>query len=426
MSDDHDLANGIFMLGRAVESLSLAIETLGSPVLTVSEAARDYVTAGQIVGIDNSFLKRTIALKELLAEVKLRSRSVQTVEALCSLQSSLQDVRDRYLESEQVFDYYVDLLNTRSERNMGAIVRGCDVIAYASLQMGFRPLGLDVPTTVCYLDRGLGASILKAGIYLWDRQTNPAAIIKVVRSAVPLPRISAILHECGHQAAHITSWNQEMAGLLRDTVLQAGGSVDLGQLWASWASEVAADFWAIHQSNFASVVGLSEVVAGRPDRVFMMVPGDPHPMGYLRVLVGTTACRLAFGTGPWDDFARAWQRLYPLSFAGFDSAGVVSESIPLLEKICMAVSRTKMKAFRGNSLEQILPVAVSSPEQVKNMLNKDLSDFSADTETLAMRPILALIGFRVIHMFGGRPIEWISEKMRNWLASLSIERLKQK
>ncbi len=269
-------------------------------------------------------------------------------------------------------------------------------------------------------------SILKSGIYLWDGQTNPAAIIKVVRSSVPLPRISSILHECGHQAAHITGWNQEIAKLLQNTVLKAGGSSDLAQLWASWGSEVAADFWALHQSNFASVVGLSEVVAGRPDRVFIVIPGDPHPMGYLRVLMGTTACRLAFGAGPWDEFASAWQRLYPLSSAGFDSARVVRESTPLLEKICNAISKTKMKSFRGNSLEQILPVAVASPEQVRSMLNKELSDFSVDGETLARRPILALSCFRVIHMFGGRTIEWISEKMRNWLSSLTIERLKQK
>lgn len=424
MSDAHDLANGAFMLGRIVETLSVAIESLGSPFLTVSETARQYINSQQIVGIDNSFLKRVIILKELLAEVKLRSKAVQSIEELCFLQSNLQNVRDRYFESEQVFDYYVDLLNTRSECGIGPILRGCDVIAYASLQMGLGVLGWEIPTAVSYLDRGIGASILKAGIYLWDRQTNPAAIIKVVRSAVPLPRISAILHECGHQAAHITNWNQETAELLRDTVLQASGNTDLAQLWASWGSEVAADFWALHQGNFASLAGLSEVVAGRPDRVFTIIPGDPHPMGYLRVLMGTTACRCVFGAGPWDDLASAWKRLYPLDSASFDSARVVSDSIPMLERICRAVSKTKMNAFRGKSLEQILPVTLASPEQVKNMLNKDLSDFSVDEETLARRPILALICFRVIYMFGGRSIEWISEKMRNWLASLSIERLK--
>ena len=252
-------------------------------------------------------------------------------------------------------------------------------------------------------------------MYLWDQQTNPAAIIKVVRSAVPLPRITSILHECGHQVAHITNWNQEISILLQDIVIKAGGSDELAKLWASWGSEVAADLWALHQANFASVVGFSEVIAGKPERVFRFFPGDPHPIGYLRVLMETTKCRLAFGPGPWDDFAHAWQELYPLDSAGFDSAKVINESIPLLEKICSSVSKTEMKAFHGKSLEKLLPMSEASPQKVKCILTKELDDFCVDSETLSENPILTLISFRIIHLFGGRSIEWISKKMHNWL-----------
>lgn len=37
---------------------------------------------------------------------------------------------------EQVFDYYVDLLHTRSEQGIGPILSGCDMICYGSLSQG--------------------------------------------------------------------------------------------------------------------------------------------------------------------------------------------------------------------------------------------------------------------------------------------------
>jgi hypothetical protein len=103
----------------------------------------------------------------------------------------------------------------------------------------------------------------------------------------------------------MTNWNQEVAGILYNTVKDSGGSRFLADLWSSWASEVAADFWALQQSNFVSVVGL-EVVMGSSERVFRVVPGDPHPMAYLRVMTGLVFCNLLFGPGPWNDFKRIW------------------------------------------------------------------------------------------------------------------------
>jgi hypothetical protein len=265
---------------------------------------------------------------------------------------------------------------------------------------------------------------MKAGIYLWDGQTNPAAIIKVVRSAIPLPRLTSILHECGHQAAHMTNWNRELADLLYTTILAEGGSKHLAILWSSWASEIAADFWALHQSNFASVLGLSEVVTGSSDRVFRVILGDPHPIPYLRVMTGLAACKMAFGNGPWDDFGKVWQLLYPVDATRAEPATIVEESLPLLTSICKAISKTKMNAFLGNSLEQILPWEISSPNRIRKFLNHDLSDFSVSKDDLMDWPIPVLASFRMIQMFGGRSHEWIIEQMRNWLTSLGLGGLK--
>src|SRR5215212_8724672 len=271
------LNNGKFLLKTAIDSLSVAIENLNSPVSTVSQVARQYLDPPQIAAIENAFLIRTTALKAHLVEIKRQFVQIENIEDLRRLQRKQQGARDHYFSTERVFDYYVDLLHTRSERGLGPILRGCDKICYTSLQLGLQTLGLEIPNLVCYQDRGEGASIMKAGIYLWDGQTNPAAIIKVVRSAIPLPRLTSILHECGHQAAHMTNWNRELADLLYTTISAEGGSAHLASMWSSWASEIAADFWALHQSNFASVLGLSEVVTGSSDRVFRVIVGDPHP-----------------------------------------------------------------------------------------------------------------------------------------------------
>jgi hypothetical protein len=418
--------NAIFLLRSAMNSLKLAIESLGSPVMAISETSRQNLTPQQIMAIEKSFLIRATALEALL-EHSRRSFSISNnLENLRLVQLNLGQVRDRYFRSEQVFDYYVDLLQTRSEHGVGPILKGCDQIAYSSLKQGLEGLGHEVPTVVCYLDRGEGASILKSGIYLWDGRTNPTAIIKVVRSAIPLPKLTSIEHECGHQAAHITDWTHELEILLRDTIISLGGSRELAQLWSLWASEIAADFWALHQSNFASVVGLSEVVSGSSWRVFRISRDDPHPMSYLRVMLGLAACKAGLGSGPWEDFARVWQLLYPLREANSESTRVIMESMPLLPAICRAVSNTKMQSFSGKSLNEILPWNKTSPSIVRSFLNNDFSNFSVSTDTLVDHPIVALTCFRYIHMFGGRSQQWIVENMRNWLTWLSLGGNKKK
>lgn len=417
------LHNGRFLLKIAIDSLDASIDSMESPVYTVPQISRSFLSPEQSTAIGNAFLSRRIKLKEHIEEVKRQFSIVSDIEGLQRLQRKQQYARDHYLRTEQVFDYYVDLLHTRGEKNMGPILKGCERICNVSLEQGLSKLGLEVPTVICYLDRGEGASILKSGIYLWDGQSNPAAIIKVVRSAIPLPRLTSILHECGHQAAHMTNWNQEVSETLYDTVKNSGGSRALADLWSSWASEIAADFWALQQSNFASVIGLSEVVTGSSDRVFRVIPGDPHPMAYLRVMTGLTFCKLFFGPGPWDDFKRTWDLLYPINASRAESASIAQESLPLLNNICKSISTRKMDSFLGNSLNQILPVNSAGPKRIKEFLSHNLSNFSMESNTVSC-PIVTLTSFRMIQMFGGQSHQWISRQMGNWLTKLGNEGVK--
>jgi hypothetical protein len=418
---EKDFNNCLFLQRLPLNSLTVAVDSLVNPIANVSEASRRHLSTKQRLAIERSFQSRTAGLKAHLAELKKEFTNIRNMEGLLLFRSNLQSVRDHYFSTEQVFEYYVDLLHTRSERDMGMLLRGCDQIAYASLQQVLHQLGHEVPTVICYQDRGEGASILKAGIMLWDSNRNPAAVIKVVRSAIPLPRLTSILHECGHQVAHITNWNQELGELLYNSILSAGGPKYLAHIWESWASELAGDFFSLHQSSIASILGLYEVVAGSAIRIARIIPGDPHPPGILRLMVGIQALKIVYGsTGPWHDLDRVLRILYPINAGGAEASKVITDSIPLLPAICKAISRTKMKAFSGKSLDMLLPWDHASPKTLKKFLNKDFSNFSVDAKMLVNHPIVALLGFRLIQMFGGRSHYWIIEQMHKWLVSLAL------
>ena len=48
------------------------------------------------------------------------------------------------------------------------------------------------------------------------------------------------------------------------------------------------------------MAALHDVLAGDLSTVFRFTPGDPHPVSYIRVLLGVETCRYFYGEGPWD------------------------------------------------------------------------------------------------------------------------------
>ena len=108
------------------------------------------------------------------------------------------------------------------------------------------------------------------------------------------------------------NWNFELATALRRELRDAPGVADV---WAGWASEIAADTFAFAHVGYAAVAALHDVIAGEPENVFALRPMDPHPVAYLRVLLGTQMCVRFYGAGPWDDLAQAWTRAHPISEA---------------------------------------------------------------------------------------------------------------
>ena len=298
--------------------------------------------------------------------VVLRSQynAARTAGDLERVRSAVISFRDRYMQTETLVDFYGDAVNTRTNPDLAALLRACDAMAIRSMAEVLGPLGKEAPPVLTYVDKGLGASILKAGLRLWDAGTlSSVAAVKIVFHNLFRP--TALIHETGHQMAHITGWNDELARALRDGL--QGAPRDVAEVWGSWSSEIAADTFAFAHTGYAAVAGLGDVLSGDDAFVFRYTPGDPHPISYVRVLLGTEMCTRFFGAGPWDDLAQAWAQSYPLENARPDTAEFLRRSLPLLPRVVELCLRTPMRAFGGRPLTALLNPARVSPDALRQL-----------------------------------------------------------
>jgi hypothetical protein len=303
-------------------------------------------------------------LQKEAAVLRAQFNAARTADDLERVRSRVIAFRERYMQTETLVDFYGDAVNSRTNPKLAALLRACDTMAIRSMSQVLDPLGKPTPPVLTYVDKGLGASILKAGLRLWDPGTLSAvAAVKIVFHNLFRP--TALIHETGHQLAHIVGWNEELRAALEKRL--PGASRDVAEIWSSWASEIAADTFAFAHTGYASVAALSDVLSGEDAFVFRYTPGDPHPISYVRVLLGTEMCTRFFGAGPWDDLAQAWVKSYPLGNARPSTAEFIRQSLPLLPAIVELCLRTPMRAFSGRPLASLLDPAHVRPEALTQL-----------------------------------------------------------
>lgn len=289
--------------------------------------------------------------------------TARDTEDLAAVRRGLLRLRRRYLQAETVIDFYGDAVSTRMAPRVGAILRGLDTIAVDSLDRGLRPLGIEAPPVLTYLDKGLGASILRSGARLWDSSLSPAAAIKITRHNLLRP--TSLVHETGHQFAHLTGWNGELAEALYAAMRPV--STSAAQVWRGWASEVAADVYAFVLLGYAPVPALATVVDGPTRSVFRMVPGDPHPFGWLRVQFNVALCRDWFGPGPWDALGRVWAARHRPDGVPPEALQVAQASLPRLADLAGLCTRRPMRAFGGRALAELIDPRQVAPAELQRL-----------------------------------------------------------
>ena len=180
------------------------------------------------------------------------------------------------------------------------------------------------------------------------------AAVKITRHNLLRP--TALIHEAGHQVAHIAGWNQELAAAL-------------SQALADTSSERAGIGPGGRRRSRRTRWPSSTPVLPVWRRCTMCSPAKQRPCSVTRrrsasdLLPARAARRgdlpLLLRRGPWDDLGL----VDAASFAAIGaarSAALLDASMPVLKTIVRITFDTPMQAFRGAPLRAIvIPERVS-------------------------------------------------------------------
>ena len=325
--------------------------------------------------------------------------------------SAVQAFRRSYSQVETTLEFFGNAVNSRTSPGLGATLQNLDRLAVASLAPVLTAAGKPIPPVLCYVDQGMGASILRAGVRLWDPGTvNPVAAIKIVRHNLYRP--TSLFHESGHQVAHLTRWTPSVRASLGRALAD---DPELARMWTPWASEIAADAFAFVHTGFASVSALYDVVGDR--RSILRWPmGDPHPIGWLRTMLGCAWCSRAFGAGPWDQLRRAVIIAHPPSLAGPTLGALVDRSMRAMERIAAACLNAPVPALGGRPVTTVHDPSRVSPAALKGLERTGGPALWTSPHWRATEGIrlVALAGLREAE-HPERAGEWI-DRARTWLA----------
>ena len=358
------------------------------------------------------------AVARLTLEAASAARMLADGSDLNAVRERVLLLRSHYLQVETVLDFYGDAVASRTNPALAGVLRGLDVIAGDSLDVILSRVGITTPPAMVYLDKGLGASILRAEVRLWDQNSlSPVAAIKLTRHNLSHP--TALLHETGHQVAHLTGWNGELADALAEVL--APRSRELAETWRGWAGEIAADVHAFAQAGWAPLPALANVVDGTTSAVYRLLPDDPHPISWLRVMLNAALCRSWFGAGPWDGLAAAWADRHPTTAAPAESRALAELSLAALGDIVDTCTRRPMAAFGGRPLHALVDPMLVSPAALEATARRAGGSLLTSQYLARRAPLPILTWLSVQPMLDPTNANAHRLALQGWLARLSPE-----
>ena len=295
-----------------------------------------------------------------------------------------------YLRIETTIHFYTDAINTRTVKETAMLLKGCDELCRECMQLFLPPQQKAIPPVITYMDKGLGAAIMKAGLRVWDGSISPAALIKITYHNLRRP--TAVLHECGHQIAHLLNWNAELSKTLYEGLKEKDETV--AKAFSKWSSEIAADAIALTTTGFAAVAALHDVLDAEGEAVFYYDEGDPHPVSFLRVLLNCALCTCLFGKGPWNEMELQWQSNHPLIGSDENAMQVIKKSIPLLPQIATLILKEKQHAFGDKSIAAAIDINKVSPATLGKM-NEVLLAHPGLVNEYSNLQVVALTGYKI-------------------------------
>lgn len=310
------------------------------------------------------FFKKSIDNVIMLAtNLKAQLHQSKESSSLRSIKRGVLELRNRFLKAEETIHFYTIAMNSRTSPGLSALLRACDILCVRSMEELLKPLGKATPPVLTYIDKGVGASILKAGLRLWDGNISNVAAIKVTQHNLYRP--TAIIHETGHQMAHILGWNEELSTALQTELNNHPAQV--GQAFAGWSSEMAADAFAFVHTGFAAVAALHDVVSAAPQSVFAYHQHDPHPISYIRVMMNIEMCRQFYGVGPWNDLEESFRNDYDVNLVDFPSTGLIRMCEAALPDVVRLLLKRPYGAFGNRPLSMLVPPENVSPRALEKL-----------------------------------------------------------
>lgn len=381
-------------LARQVRHWQLATHRLRDFDLVASKNAWQSLEHYLGVSLRQALDASVERVSRMAERLMMRVSGAADEQSLAAARDELIALRQAYLRVETSVEFYADALATRSMPKLAPFLRACDHLATRSMAEILVPLGRQVPAVLSYTDGGIGASILRAGLRLWDGTTdNPVAAIKIVRHAL-FYRPTSLLHEAGHQVAHMLDWNTQFAQALAQEIAPRDRHV--AEIWAGWASEITADVFAFAHAGYAAVVALHDVLEGPSDGVFRFLPGDPHPIAYLRMLLNIAMAQRSFGDGPWDRMRTSWLAHHPITAAPSGIRQFVEASVRVLPVIVDLALHARYRAFGDRPIVALINPARVAPAALEQLAREAgaamyTSPYWAWNEAIR---ILALNGYR--------------------------------